>query len=208
MINLRNALMGKLLPYSKRVEYISSTSGNNYIDTGKLIDPSDVVVLDLQYNTRYPPDNSAMQNGLWDTRSGMPYIVFTSQSYAFYGYSSKYRSNACKAGASDTNRHTIRFDLAGDAFYKDGVKASDYGAGIERTTTVPFYLFARNLRGTGAQHFCRERMFEFYIENSGQKTFDLIPVIDLYGNARMFDLISGTYPAHFGTFTPGPEIGD
>ncbi|MBO7685754.1 MAG: hypothetical protein J6V72_05190 [Kiritimatiellae bacterium] len=204
---LRNTMAGgKALPYAKRVEYISSTGGC-YINTNKLINPTDVVYLDLQFNTRTPPDNQAMQNGLWDTGSGQPYIVFTSQQNEFFGYTSKYRSNACRIGSSDTSRHTIKFDLAGDALYKDGVKVSGFGAGIEKTSTVPFYLFARNLRGTGAQHFCSERMFAFYISNANEKTMDLIPVIDLEGQAKMFDLVSGTYPAHYGTFTPGPEIG-
>lgn len=199
-------LGGVKLPYTKRVEYINSTGGA-YINTDKLILPTNIVYLDLQYNTTRPPDNAAMQNGFWDTASGQPYLVFTSQSNTFYGYSSNYRSNRCYAGRSNTNRHAVKFDLAGDAFYLDGVKATEFGAGIEKEATVPFFLFARNLRGSGAQHYCSEKLYEFYIENYGEKTMHLIPVVDLEGQARMFDLVSGTYPAHYGTFTSGPDVG-
>ena len=131
-------------------------------------------------------------------------MVFTSQGGNFLAYT---RDQQTFTMRSDTARHVVRFDLPNRRVYFGNTQ---YSTTLKTTAESdgPLYIFARNLIGTGAQHFCVEKIFAFYIEEAGERVLDLIPVIDRNGQAKMFDLVSGTYPAHYGTFTPGPEIGD
>ena len=50
------------------------------------------------------------------------------------------------------------------------------------------------------------QLFSFLLQENSADIMHLIPVIDLNGQAKMFDLISGTYPMHYGIFEPGPEV--
>lgn len=50
------------------------------------------------------------------------------------------------------------------------------------------------------------QLFSFLLQENSADIIHLIPVIDLNGQAKMFDLVSGMYPAHYGIFEPGPEV--
>lgn len=207
LINLRNALMaGKRLPYARRVEYIRS-SGSQYINTRWM--PIATASLKLRcaiHNVNGAPQVGCIQN------NGKPYYNwFWTSNYMLVFYFGSYSNESANyifapSGTISLNQeHAISYN---GATGKGSVDASQFSGSIcNSVPTVPFYLFARNNRGT-AELFCQMSIYGFTVELAGEKKLDLIPVIDLEGQAKMFDLVSGTYPEHYGTFTPGPEIGD
>ena len=204
---LRNTVAGgKALPYAKRVEYIQS-SGSQYINTGWL--PVATARLELLYAIHSfsgTPQLGCIQN------NGKPYYNWYWASNAhgllvfYFGDYTPEGSNYIRTPSGTVPLNTIHTITYNGATGEGSVGASQFSGSIcNSVPSVPFYLFARNNRGT-PELFCNMSICGFSAELAGEKILDLIPVIDLEGQAKMFDLVSGTYPAHYGTFTPGPEI--
>lgn len=204
---LRNTVAGgKALPFAKRVEYIQS-SGSQYINTGWL--PKTTAILNLRcaiHSFSGNPQMGCIQNG------GKPYYNWywdaNSRRLAYYfgNYAHEAGNYIFSANNSISLSVIQQIEYNGQSGTAKFNNTNLSGAPCNSVPTVPFYLFARNNRGS-AELFCQASVYGFSVDLSGEKTLDLIPVIDLEGQAKMFDLVSGTYPAHYGTFTPGPEIG-
>ena len=206
MLGARTAAWGgKPLPYAKRVEYIRS-SGRQYINTGWL----PVAGASLKLRFAHHNLNGARQLGCMQNNKKPYYLWYWTNTGIIAFYFGNYPDATERQHYIFTPQGTFlinqEYELSYNGSTGEGsVDDLQFSGDIcNSVPTVPFYLFARN-NGVKADLFCEMSIYTFSAELDGEKLIDLIPVIDLDGNAKMFDNVSGTYPEHYGTFIPGPD---
>ena len=203
LINLRNALMsGKRLPYKRELEYIQST-GTQYVDTG-FVANSDLSVEVTMANAGTPMANTNPMGAILATPRCRHHLNFSSN---YGGVRYYFGSGDYDVAASFMPTDGIIFTYKVDAVNKVftlGSFSSSLQSGTW-STGINYWLFARNGSGAGIT-YGNLKIYAAKLWNGSTLVRDLIPVLDWNGNAKMFDHVTGTYPAHYGTFTPGLEI--
>ena len=185
---------GKRKPYRRELEYIEST-GTQRIDTGVVPSALTTWTTDAQFLT-----NADQIMGRAGDPALKPRFAFGRTSNASW-YCGIGNINAWN-GTFDTARHVFEINAPSKLFSVDASTYSIAYSSIGDTATI--FLFARNYNN--GDYFCNARIFRSTILNNGVLVRDFIPVLDWDGNAKMFDQVTQSYPAHYGTFTPGPEI--
>lgn len=173
LMNLRNAMMAGRLPYDAEVEYLEST-GTQWIDTGKMIELSDVVRLDFERRGSANDINKAMFGGrisytaangftVWNatrvtqgridlTASANPYIYFPTAVGGRYSLT-----------------------LSGANIEVNGSALTGHGTITQYAPQYNAYLFAVNQEGT-AMFNSANRLYSFSITRNGVLVRDFIPV--------------------------------
>lgn len=184
-------------PYQCELEYIEST-GTQYVDTGMTV--SDNLVVDATFcktNTTTGFVFGARENA--NTKS----FCFVSMStYGRFDFGSGLASAMQHQTASVIGNSLKSFHADSSGFSLDGVSTAIWTNSFSLDKNV--VLFAVNTNGT-ITCYANVRIGRFKLTD-GSKTVDLIPVLDWDGRAKMFDRVTATYPAHYGTFVGGPEI--
>lgn len=201
---------GKSLPYKKRLEYIANAESYvyrpPYVDTG--IIPTINVRAEIDLMTTYhvgwavvigsqSADNSA---DAWLVREGGQAAGSSSTGYScrIGGVS---RDNAVYANVG--NR--ILCKLSKSAFVVDGTSKNVGATQYSTQPTLPLFLFSGNLNGSQwAGRGFIGRIYACKIFDVDLLIADYIPVLDLEGNPKMFDIVTQSYPTHYGSFVAGP----
>ena len=211
LIAHRNGMLvgGKRLPYARRLQYIES-DGTQYIDTGV------PVVSDLSLTMRlfsfYASDNPNPFGAIdYDIGSGSSSvrprffgIVQGTRFRMYYGdieYALEVDTGTSLAG------RWVDISCGRGWLECDGVRSTN-GQRENTDGTATMFLFARRkLQGgvTEVKGVNAYRIGAVTISRGGVPVRDFIPVIDLNGEAKMFDLATQTYPIHYGTFIAGPD---
>ena len=182
------------LPYTKRVAYIES-DGTQWIDTG--INPTSELGADFKFNAIQLTDGSAYWSPVFGADDGWP---------NGNGFGIHIRANNVKFGSQiydysfSTNTDYI-VNLQNKTVNINGQQIIQSSETFSATRSI--YMFANNRKNelqtsVSRFYYCKLYQNDVLVRN-------LIPVIDLDGQAKMFDLVSGTYPTHYGTFIPGPK---
>ena len=188
------AWSGKRLPYDAEVEYLEST-GTKYIDTGAIINYSDVVEAVASINNR----NSIF--GYVDSLTVQRFNVTGSgtSSYAYFG------KTPSSFGNTTTQYDTkYKFSLGDGKFIIDGtiVGTREY---TDETLGGSLILFARKQNNL-INDFLAGKIYSFSVKRNGVKILDYIPV-RVGDVGYMYDRVSGQLFGNSGTgaFIIGPD---
>lgn len=192
-----------------QVEYIESR-GTEYIDTGVIMDTNSVgktAQITFMYNTR--GISTVLCGARLDSTNLMAFLT------TFYGTPSWAYTNKTGSGANlDQNRvYFVQTELSNgwQAMHIDGVAQTQGTNAGAVTSTLPFYIFARNNNGT-ADSFVKGRIYDCVIRNgnaNASKLCDLVPCLnENTGKYGMYDLVSNTFLSNQGTgdFTGGRTV--
>lgn len=183
------------LPYDAELEYLES-SGTQWIDTGVIFSSNsgwDVTFTPLQ-NPTYNLWVMGTQNA-----SGSVYgirITSSAELQAQYG-----PTRVIVAGSNVGVRYSCVLDSTSLTLNDSSVIRSGDPGDFTRT----ILLFAWQWRTGGSAGCSHCRIYAAKLYDNQVIVRDLIPVRDWDGNAKMFDRVTGTYPAHYGTFVGGPD---
>ncbi len=196
LLGLRGSMFvgGEALQYSARVEYLQA-DGNQYIDTG----------IDIYVPYIYRGVFSMLQN-----LNDMQFMGINASSFRHL-YADFYNGRIWCGVANyesylvmsyNTNQHTIEIDGINNTAAVDGV-ATTLAGGIAASRIHSNALIGKRYGGKNLIG----RIYGFTVEDeNGALVQDLIPVLDLDGEPKMFDLVTNTYPTHVGSFTAGPIV--
>lgn len=192
-----------------QVEYIQA-NGAEYLDTGVVMDTNvagRTCQMSIMYMTR------GVSTVLLGARLDNTNIMSFLQTY--YGTPSWQYTNKSGSGANLAQNRVYVFQTelrnGWQAMQIDGAAQTQGTNGGVVTSTLTFYLFARNNNGT-ADSFCNARVYDCVVRNGNQtspKLCDLVPCIeDATGKYGMYDLISNTFKGNLGSgdFTGGRVI--
>lgn len=184
------------LPYKRKLEYLESSTGAQYINTEylfraasrnsslemKILFPDGVTVSNIAFGSR---QDAAAHNSLYII--GWNMIVGDSQGY-----------NAVASGLSAGIASVIRFS--------DGVYSIDGGAGIDTgrlpESTYPFGLFAFSTEGVFVPSLAAKagtRIYYCKFFEYNDMAMNLIPVIDKSDTPCYFDTVAKTFFYNAGT---------
>ena len=198
-------LVGKRLPYKKRVEYLEST-GTQWIDTGIYVNNTlkTVIAFEIVDITR----QGHIFGGRTVQSAGAGYGVFlsTSTTGIAFDYNSRLNSNIL---TTNFIRYEIVKDGATNTLDINGVRSftgNNTAATFSLDTTLGIFWMHQKSGTFNSVVKCR--VFHFKIWNSGVLVRDLIPVIDWNDEPCMYDRVSGKcfYNQGTGSFVAGPDL--
>lgn len=209
LINLRNALMTKRLPYDAEVEYLYNSGMTQYINTG--IIPTSLTEVSFGFDIIEPATNlfttfggTFIQNNTFATYAILRHDP--TQGPNAYNFRVNYNNtiNATLAvGSHDVvmNEHGTR------ALKVDGVTMGTFNGSI--SVNIPIFLFCRNTSGVGETQYSIpiELRYCKIKDDNGVLVRDYIPV--RRGTVGyLYDRVSGKLFGNAGTgaFTYGNDL--
>lgn len=204
LIDARNAMLAGEKPYLKRLQYIEST-GIQYVDTGIGI------TKDCTFSIRFRPLAFPITSGnSADVVCGARQITNDLQRILIYAERSTNYILLQKGGFQTdkkktyTNNTVVNASISATSGEINGTRFS-----LANTNTPsnysPMIIFGQSIAGVITANQYPLQVFSFSMDN-GTRVCNLIPVLSLNGEAKMFDLVTNTYPAHYGTFVAGPDV--
>ena len=182
-------------PYLKRVEYLEAT-GTQHIDVPYI--PSDTSGIKAVW--AYTADRDAVIAGSRASSGGNTrWFIGHYPGGLYFGWNVLI---ATTPTSLDTF-YECRLNFYNNR--KATLNNSDVASISESLNTdemAPMGLF--NI--VNATNKARAKLKSCQITNGSNLAFDLIPVIDLNGEPKMFDQVTLTYPAHYGSFIAGPDL--
>ena len=203
---------GRLLPYLKRVEYIEST-GTQWIAPDCIFKPSSRLMIDFSFTRAR---NQQRIIGYNQSNGKARIDLYNSMSAAKVSYDFGNHQSSGNVTFTDYTTERIRFDLnektkvinysVGAAAYRVSVSSKSIltQTDTEPNFTIGYCITTDGTPSSNSKPYAKFYGFRFWEDADGVLVRDLIPVIDLNGEAKMFDRVTQSYPDHYGTFVAGP----
>lgn len=220
---------GKWLPYKARLDYIEST-GSQYIDLGYVMKSSTKYKISFSCTSsssaskmvfgiysvrsadgfRSQKDNFAANcAGSWAGANASLYIYSYPIDTSMSPYPGNPQTFLCNITQKVGEKNTVEYD--GGRVLFNGIEVLNAPSVMpDNIFNIPAYLFAAAVRqadtSVQAGYYYEGKIMSVEIwDEQYNKVRDLIPVLDLNGEAKMFDLITQSYPAHHGSFIAGGD---
>lgn len=196
LIAARNAMMvGERLPYKKRVQYIATTGvlGQSII-TNLICNNLNEISVTCMLNES--PGYSRIFGDTTGTQTLFtPFKTFASCQFSF-------RSDLVMSipycRFDYMTEYKFRRETYSIKFYVDGVEKTQVN--VQNYSSHGYLMF-------GSMSTATKTLFAGASAKSNDNlVMELIPVIDLNDEPKMFDLVTQTYPAQYGTFQAGPDL--
>lgn len=197
LIGARNGILagGKRLPYKKRVQYIATTGVlGQYIITNLICNNLNEISITCMLN------ESPTYLRIFGDTTGIQTLFTPSESFVSCQFS--FRSDLMRKipyGRFDyMAEYKFRRETNSIKFYIDGVEKIQVN--VQNNSSPGYLMF-------GSMSSATKTLFAGASAKSNDNlVMELIPVIDLNDEPKMFDLVTQTYPAHYGTFQAGPDL--
>lgn len=191
----------KTMPYLEKLEYIES-DGTAYIDTGVV--PTNTHGFEIHCYADYSVDGANSRVvGAQDGSVRWGLSIHRRGTNTFFGWNDAYSS----LGAFYNTDVVARLNYMNDRamVLNDSTIASDLGTlGTISNTAL---LFAMSYGGVPISgQYLIGKVYSAKITNGSDIVANYIPVLDKSGQPKMFDLVTQTYPTHYGTFIAGPSL--
>lgn len=194
--------MMRALPYKKRLQYIES-SGTQWVDLPFGFDPTDEIEYSFSVDTSQTSDKYMVSPSSWNTDGNRFAMgVHNGGIYTIgYGNTATGSTTLIPATVNDGNIHqwtyaNKHFSIPSLSLVKD-VSGNNFSFGSTTANLRLFYGYNSPTIGKAG---------DYKHKKNGVLVCDLIPVLDLNDEPKMFDLVTQSYPTHVGSFIAGPEI--